>query len=135
MGVGRISRITCARQETFVLQMCSVMERAWWNFSVEKTWSTPYADLIVRSSAHIKARLPTSASSRRGVPPTGVGRVPAPDPEDAIHLPTITEDHPLHVTSHLHAMLCRAIAHPPGDTLHKTIAHRRVITGRKVQHL
>lgn len=135
LGAGRIWRIICARQEMFVLQMCSVMERVWWSFSVERTWSTHCADWIGLSSVHIKARLPTSVSTRRGALPTGIGRVLAPDPGVAIHLPTITEDLPRHATSHLHAMLCRAIAHPPGGTLHSTIAHRHVITGKKASHL
>lgn len=119
----------------FVLQMCSVMERVWWSFSVERTWSTHCADWIGLSSVHIKARLPTSVSMRRGALPTGIGRVLAPDPGVTIHLPTITEDLPRQDTSHLHAMLCRAIAHPPGGTLHSTIAHRHVITGKKASHL
>lgn len=67
---------------------------------------------------------------RRGALPTGVDHVPAPDPEVAIHLPT--EDLPLHATSHLHAMLCRAIVRPQGGTRRSTIAHRHVITDRKV---
>lgn len=71
---------------------------------------------------------------RRGAPLTGVGHAPAPDPEVATHLP-IAEDPPLHATSHLHGMLCRAIVHPPGGTLPSTIAHLRVTTGRKACHL
>lgn len=72
---------------------------------------------------------------RKGALPTGVGRALAPDPGADIRHPTITEDRPLHATSHLHATLCHAIVHPPGGTLHSTIAHRRVIIGRKAHHL
>lgn len=119
----------------FVLQTCSEMEKVWWNSSVERTWSTRYADWIEPSSVHIKVRLHTSASMRREALPAGVGHVPAPDPEVAIHLPTITEDPPLRAISRLHATLCRAIVHPPGGTPHSTIAHHHVIIGRKAHHL
>lgn len=54
LGAGRIWRIICARQEMFVLQTCSVMERAWLNFSVEMTWSMRCAGWIGPSSAHIR---------------------------------------------------------------------------------
>ncbi len=78
-----------------------------------------------------RGRLPTSASMRIEVLLPGVDHVPAPDPEVAIHLPIITEDLPLHATSHLHAMLCHGIVHHPGGTPHRTIAHPHVIIGRK----
>lgn len=74
-------------------------------------------------------------STRRGALPTGVGRVPAPGPEAATHLPIITEDLPLHATSPPHATLCRAIVHLPGGTHHNTIAHRHAIIDRKARHL
>lgn len=64
----------------------------------------------------------------------GAGHVLAPDPEVAIHLPIIIEDLLLHATSRLHAMLCRAIVHPPGGILHSTIAHLHVIIDRKAHH-
>lgn len=92
-------------------------------------------DWIELSSVHIKVRLLTSVSLRRGALPTGVGHVPAPDLEAAIHHPTVTEDLPLHATNHLLALLCHAIVHPPGGTLHSTTAHLRVIIGRKAHHL
>lgn len=72
---------------------------------------------------------------RRGVLLTGVAPALAPDPEAGIHLLIITEDLLFHTTSRLHAMLCRAIVHPPGGILHSTIALHRVIIGRKGGHL
>lgn len=54
LGAGRIWRITCAKQEMFVLQMCNETGRVWWNSSVERTWSMLYADWIGPSSVHIK---------------------------------------------------------------------------------
>lgn len=70
---------------------------------------------------------------RRGALPTGVALDPAPDPEVAFHLPT--EDLHHHVTSHPRVMLCPAIVHPRGGTLHNTIAPHHVITDRKAHKL
>lgn len=73
---------------------------------------------------------------KRGALLTGVDHAPgpAPAPEAGIHLPIITEDLLLRTTSHLHAMLCHAIVHPPGGILHN-IALLRVTIGRKGGHL
>lgn len=73
-------------------------------------------------------------SLRSGELPIGAGLDPAPDPEVAFHLPSITED--LHHVTHLHhAMLCHAIVHPPEGPLPRAIAHHRVITDKKARHL
>lgn len=110
------------------MQTCSETEKASWNFSAERTWSTHYADWTAPSSAHIKGRRRTSVCLRRGALPAGGGPGPGPDPEGATLLRT--EGHLL-VTSRLLDTLCPAIVRPPGGTPPCTIAHRHAITGRK----
>lgn len=77
-------------------------------------------------------------SSRRGAPQTGDALDPAPGPEVAILLPSITEDLHLHrhhrVTSLRHAMLCPAIVRFE-DPLLRAIAHHHVIIDKKARNL
>lgn len=79
-----------------------------------------------------RVRRPTSVSMRTEVLPTGVAPDPALGPEAATRL-LITGALPPCATSRPHAMLCPAIARPPGGTPHHTV-HHPAITDKKVHH-
>lgn len=112
---------------------CSATARGLLNSFAGRTWSTLCAGWMGQSSVRIKARPHTSEFMKRGALRAGVAHAPVPDPGGAIHLPTRTEALLPRAISQHHAILCLAIAHPPGD-LRSTIVHHLATIARAACH-